>query len=101
MLFNKSQRIITIFYCFLLIAIFTVFTPHYNFHINDFYRLGDDKLRHEAINDTSKEFYGNFFLLNTNQIVFKKLLFEICLLSIIYILLLFTLKSKTRDTHHS
>lgn len=94
-LFNQKQKIATLVYCCLLLAALLLLTPYYKYHIFDFYIEGDNHLRHDAVNDTSKEFYGNFFLLNTSQIVFEKLFFEFGLLTVIYSLSLITLKSKS------
>src|SRR5690348_4954724 len=97
MTLNKNQKISTIAFCCLLLLMFFLLTPYYNFHQFNYYVEGDNNLRHSAVNDTSQEFYGNFFLLNTSQIVFKKLYFEISILSVVYFLSLIIFKSKNKS----
>lgn len=88
MTFNNYQKLISFLYCCLLLFIFLKLTPYHHYQqyeLNGIYRDSENV-------DTIKDYYGNFFYINTPQIIFKKLYFEIGLLTVIYSLSLIILK---------
>jgi hypothetical protein len=81
MTFNKSQKKATVVYVLLIIIILLALTPCYH-QINGY-------------TDTDDERVANFFLVDTKRIIFKKLFFELGVLSLIYYLSLIIFKNKS------
>jgi hypothetical protein len=76
MTFNRNQKIATIGYCICLVVILLVLTP--NYYYGDYYFKGT--------------LFGNFFLMQSDSVAYKKLFFELGLLSVIYFFGLIMLK---------
>ena len=90
MTFNNYQKLFTILYCCLLLLVVLKFTPYHHYQqyeLNGIYRDSENV-------DTIKDYYGNFFSINTPQIIFKKLYFEFVFLTALYLLALLILKKK-------
>ena len=87
--FNIYQKLSTALYCCLLLLIVMLLTPYHNYKQ---YWVDGAYQDYEEI-DILRDFYGNFFVLNTAQIIFKKLFFEIGLLTVIYSLILVMFKT--------
>ncbi len=83
---NKSQKLWTLIYCFSLGVIFLFFTPYSHKFYGDLEGSG-------YIGEHRVEYFGNFFKIQ-EALVYPKLLIEIGSLTIIYVLILFVLKTK-------
>lgn len=90
MIFNNAQKVATIFFSGLLLLIILLMTPYYKYKL--WWNMGSWQNSEEL--DIGKDFHGNFFALDTRQIIFEKLFFEIGLVTFIYLLSLVILKSK-------
>jgi hypothetical protein len=71
-------------------AFYFRFTPYYKYTPWEDHGVYKDS---ENL-DIGKDFRGNFYSIDTRQIIFKKLYFEIGVLTFVYLLILLTLRKK-------